>query len=397
MRVTHVITRLVVGGAQENTIASVLGLRRRPGLEVDLVAGPTTGAEGSLEPLVAGEPGLFTRLPMLVRAVHPWQDARAYLALRRLFRERRPHLVHTHSGKAGVLGRLAAHAAGVPLIVHTIHGPSFGRFQGLWANALFQAAERRAGRVTTHFVVVAQAMAEQYLAAGIGRPEQYTRIVSGFPLEPYLAARNDPEVRARWGLAPDDFVVGKIARLFKLKGHDELLTVAPDLVRQCPWMKFLLVGDGPWRARLEARVRKEGLERHVVFTGLVPPEQIPALVGVMDVVVHLSRREGLARALPQALAASRPVIAYACDGAGEVCRDDETGFLIPPGNLALLQRRLLELAADPHRRHQLGRQGQALVRDWFPLERMIEDLYQLYRRLAAAAGLRVPARPPESR
>lgn len=397
MRVTHVITRLVVGGAQENTIASVLGLRRRPGLEVDLVAGPTTGAEGSLEPLVAGEPGLFTRLPALVRAVHPWRDARAYLALRRLFRERRPHLVHTHSGKAGVLGRLAAHAAGVPLIVHTIHGPSFGRFQGLWANALFKAAERRAGRVTTHFVVVAQAMAEQYLAAGIGRPEQYTRIVSGFPLEPYLAARNDPEVRARWGLAPDDFVVGKIARLFKLKGHDELLAVVPHLVRQCPWMKFLLVGDGPWRGRLEARVREQGLERHVVFTGLVPPEQIPSLVGVMDVVVHLSRREGLARALPQALAAGRPVIAYACDGAGEVCRDDETGFLIPSGDLALLQRRLLELAADPHRCHQLGRQGQALVREWFPLERMIEDLYQLYRRLAAAAGLRVPDPPNGSR
>ncbi len=386
MRVTHVITRLVVGGAQENTIASVLGLRRRPGLEVDLVAGPTTGAEGSLEALVAGEPGLFTRVPSLVRAVNPWLDARAYLALRRLFRQRRPDLVHTHSGKAGVLGRLAARAAGVPLIVHTIHGPSFGPFQGFLANALFKAAERRAGRVTTHFVVVAQAMAEQYLAAGIGRPEQYTRIVSGFPLEPFLAARHDPDVRARWGLAPDDFVVGKIARLFKLKGHDELLTAAPHLVRQCPWMKFLLVGDGPWRARLEARVRDLGLARHVVFTGLVPPAQIPELVGVMDVVVHLSRREGLARALPQALAAGRPVIAYACDGAGEVCRNGETGFLIAPGDLASLQRRLLELAADPRRRHQLGRQGQALVRDWFPLERMIEDLYQLYLRLAAAAG-----------
>jgi glycosyltransferase involved in cell wall biosynthesis len=397
MRVTHVITRLVVGGAQENTIASVLGLRRRPGLEVDLVAGPTTGAEGSLEPRVAGEPGLFTCLPSLVRAVHPWRDARAYLALRRLFRERRPDLVHTHSGKAGVLGRLAAHAAGVPLIVHTIHGPSFGRFQGFLANALFKAAERRAGRVTTHFVVVAQAMAEQYLAAGIGRPEQYTRIFSGFPLEPFLTARNDPDLRARWGLAPDDFVVGKIARLFKLKGHDELLAVAPHLVRQCPWMKFLLVGDGPWRARLEARVRERGLERHVVFTGLVPPEQIPALVGVMDVVVHLSRREGLARALPQALAAGRPVIAYDCDGAGEVCRDGETGFLIAPGDLAALQRRLLELAADPRRRQQLGRQGQALVREWFPLERMIEELYQLYRRLAAAAGLRLAETPPEPR
>lgn len=382
MRVTHVITRLVVGGAQENTVASVLGLRQRPGLEVDLLAGPTTGPEGSLEPLVAGIPGLFTRVPDLVRQVNPWRDARAYLALRRLFRERRPDLVHTHSGKAGVLGRLAARAAGVPIIVHTIHGPSFGPFQGSLANAVFTAAERLAGRVTTHFVVVAQAMAEQYLAAGIGRRDQFTRIVSGFDLAPFLAARNDPELRAQLGLRPEDFVVGKIARLFKLKGHDDLLDAAPALVRQCPRMKFLLVGDGTWRARLEARARALGLAQHVIFAGLVPPEQVPALVGVMDVVVHLSRREGLARALPQALAAARPVVAYDCDGAREVCREGETGFLVPPGNRALLQTRLLELAADPALRLRLGRQGQALVRDWFPLERMIEDLHRLYLRLA---------------
>lgn len=382
MRVTHVITRLVVGGAQENTVASVLGLRQRPGLEVDLVAGPTTGPEGSLESLVTGVPGLFTRLPDLVREVNPWRDARAYLALRRLFRERRPDLVHTHSGKAGVLGRLAARAAGVPLIVHTIHGPSFGPFQGPLANAVFTSAERLAGRVTTHFVVVARAMAEQYLAAGIGRRDQFTRIVSGFDLAPFLAARNDPELRARLGLGPEDFVVGKIARLFKLKGHDDLLDVAPALVRQCPRMKFLLVGDGAWRARLEARARALGLARHVIFTGLVPPEQVPTLVGVMDVVVHLSRREGLARALPQALAAARPVVAYDCDGAREVCCEGETGFLVPPGDRALLQTRLLELAANPTLRQRLGRQGQALVRDWFPVERMIEDLHRLYLRLA---------------
>ncbi len=390
MRVTHVITRLVVGGAQENTVASVLGLRRKPGFAVDLVAGPTTGPEGSLESRVRGEPGLYTCLPDLVRAVNPWRDLRAYLALRRLFRERRPDLVHTHSGKAGVLGRLAAHAAGVPLIVHTIHGPSFGPFQGPVANALFTAAERLAGRVTTHFVVVAQAMAEQYLAAGIGRRDQFTRVVSGFDLEPFLTARNDPELRARLGLAPDDFVVGKIARLFKLKGHDDLLAVAPDLIRQYPQMKFLLVGDGAWRARLEARARALGVARHVIFTGLVPPEQVPALVGVMDVVVHLSRREGLARALPQALAAARPVVAYDCDGASEVCRDGETGFLIPPGRLDRLRQRLIELAADAGLRRHLGRQGQMLVRDWFPVERMVDELAALYGRLAAAAAQRGP-------
>ena len=191
MRVTHVITRLIVGGAQENTIASVQGLRGKPGLEVDLVAGPTFGPEGSLEPLVAEQPHLLTIVPQLVRPLHPWNDWFAFRKLTRLFRGRQPDIVHTHSGKAGILGRLAAAKAGVPMILHTIHGPSFGSFQGPIANALFHAAERYAARVTTHFVAVAEAMKQQYLAGGVGRPDQFTTIFSGFPLEPFLSAIND--------------------------------------------------------------------------------------------------------------------------------------------------------------------------------------------------------------
>ena len=387
MRVTHVITRLIVGGAQENTVASVLGLRARHGLDVQLVTGPTRGPEGSLEPLFQNQPGLLTVVPELVRPLQPWKD---FLALRRLtdlFRSQNPHLVHTHSGKAGVLGRLAARRAGVPLIVHTIHGPSFGPFQGALANQLFRAAERRAGRVTSHFVVVADAMSRQYLAAGIGRPEQYTKIFSGFELAPFLAAKNDPELRARLGLAPDNLVVGKIARLFKLKGHDDLFAVAPELVRRCPKMKFLLVGDGEWRGRFEALARTTGLEKHFVFTGLVPPDEVPALVGLMDIVVHLSRREGLPRALPQALAAARPVVAYDCDGAGEVCRDGETGFLVPPGDTHGLTDRLLQLAEDPALRETLGRRGQKFVHGHFSTTRMVDELHALYRRLAQERSL----------
>src|SRR5512136_1244654 len=170
MRVIHVITRLIVGGAQENTIASVLGLRKVDGVDVELIAGPTAGPEGSLEPVVAKSPGLLTIVPELVRPIHPWKDLLAWKRLTELFRARRPQIVHTHSGKAGVLGRLAAARAGVPIILHTIHGPSFGPYQGPLANRVFRAAERYAARVTTHFIVVAEAMKRQYLAAGIGRP-----------------------------------------------------------------------------------------------------------------------------------------------------------------------------------------------------------------------------------
>ncbi len=381
MRVLHVITRLIVGGAQENTLDSVLGLRGKPGVEVRLVTGPSLGPEGSLAVAPANRSLPLTIVPQLVRPLHPWKDCLAWRELVRLFRACEPHIVHTHSSKAGVLGRLAAARAGVPIIVHTIHGPSFGSFQGALANSLFRAAERYAARSTTHFVVVAEAMKQQYLAAGIGRPDQYTTILSGFTLEPFLAATNDLGLRARLGLSPDDIVIGMIARLFKLKGHDDLLAVAPELVRRCPRVKFLLVGDGAWRGRFERQVRALGLERHVVFTGLVPPQGVSPLVGIMDLLVHLSRREGLPRALPQALAGARPVVAYDCDGAREVCLENETGFLLPPGDLPGLRERLVRLAQDPALRQRLGRRGQQFVRDRFGVERMVDELYQLYRRL----------------
>ncbi|MBX3745344.1 MAG: glycosyltransferase family 4 protein [Verrucomicrobiae bacterium] len=381
MRVLHLITRLIIGGAQENTLASVLGLRTRHGLDARLLSGPTSGPEGSLEPAAQAVPNLLTVLPSLVRPIHPVLDPIALLALARHFRSTQPHIVHTHSGKAGFLGRLASRLARVPVVVHTLHGPSFGPFQGRIPNLLLRAAERLAGRLTTHFVTVADAMTRQYLAAGIGIPSQYTRIVSGFDLQPFLSAQPDPALRARLGLDPDHFVVGKIARLFALKGHDDLIAAAPDLIREIPRLRFLLVGDGSHRARLQTAIDRLGLAPYFIFTGLVPPSQIPALLGVMDILVHLSLREGLARALPQALAAGRPVVAYDCDGAPEVCLPNQTGHLVPPGRLDLLRAAIRRLASDPDHRATLGRQGRDLVRDVFPVERMIDDLHALYLRL----------------
>lgn len=384
MRVTHLITRLIIGGAQENTLASVLGLRQLSGMDVHLISGPTHGPEGSLEPLAAEVPGLLTLEPSLVRPVHPWHDTRALVRLIRTLKQQRPDIVHTHSGKAGVLGRFAASRAGVPIIIHTIHGPSFGPFQGALANTVFRNAERLAARVTTHFVAVADAMTEQYLAAGIGSRERYTRIFSGFDLAPYLHATDDPELRARLGLAPGDVVIGMIARLFKLKGHEDLFAMAPDLVHRCPRVKFLLVGDGVWRTRLEQLAAASGLRDRVVFAGLVPPADVARYVGIMDILVHLSQREGLPRALPQALAAAKPVVAYDSDGAREVCFDNETGFLVRPGHTHRLVQSLQLLVESPQLREQFGARGRDFVRRHFSVEMMVDDLYRLYQRLTKA-------------
>jgi glycosyltransferase involved in cell wall biosynthesis len=389
MRVTHIITRLIIGGAQENTVASVLGLRQKPGVAIHLISGPTAGAEGSLEPEVEKFPGLLTIIPELVRPIHPPKDFAALAQLEKILRAQKPDIVHTHSGKAGVLGRLAAKRAGIPLIIHTIHGPSFGNFQNGLNNFIFKTAEKKAARATDHFIVVADAMKEQYLAAGIGKPEQYTKIFSGFALEPFLNAPNDLELRKKLKLAPDDFVVGTIARLVPLKGHDDLFAVAPEIIRQNPKVKFLLVGDGEWRLRFENLAKSLRIENNFIFTGLVLPNEVPKYVGIMDALGHLSLREGLPRALPQSLAAGKPVVAYDCDGAREVCLDGETGFLIQPGDLKNLTGKIIQLASDAKLREQFGSRGQTFVRQHFSVEKMVDAIYNLYLKLAAERGIRV--------
>jgi glycosyltransferase involved in cell wall biosynthesis len=381
MRVTHIITRLVVGGAQENTIATVLGLRQKPGVTVQLISGPTIGPEGSLESVVTAIPNLLTIVPTLVRPVHPLKDWLALNHLTRLLREQQPDVVHTHSGKAGILGRIAAARAGVPVIIHHIHGPSFGPFQGALANTIFTAAERYAARYTTYFLCSAAAMTQLYLAAGIGRPENYTRVFSGFKLEPFLQAANDLQLRDQLRIPRDAFVIGKVARFFPLKGHDDLLKAFAKILPECPRAHLLLVGDGILRPQMEREVRERGWSDKVTFTGLVPPEEVARYVGLMDCLAHLSTREALSRALPQALAAGKPVVAYDFDGANEICHDGSTGFIVKQGHENAAAERLLLLARDPQLRAQFGAAGQQYVSANFAVTDMVEKIYVLYQKL----------------
>jgi glycosyltransferase involved in cell wall biosynthesis len=185
-------------------------------------------------------------------------------------------------------------------------------------------------------------------------------------------------------LSQDAFVIGKIGRLAPLKGHADLFRALHPLLPQCPQARLLFVGDGPLRPQLQAQADGLGLRDKIIFVGLVPPGEVPRYVGIMDCLVHLSQREALSRALPQALAAARPVIAYDFDGADEVCLHGETGFLLRTGDVPSVSRHLLELARDPSLRNRLGQRGQQLVKDQFPVEKMIDQLYQLYHRLLAA-------------
>jgi len=392
MRVTHIITRLVIGGAQENTLATIRGLHTKPDLDVKLISGPTIGPEGSLEnqarEIFGNQPSDFTIVPELVRPVHPLKDFIALRKLEKILREQKPDLVHTHSGKAGILGRLAAKNAGVPVIIHHIHGPSFGNFQGALANLIFTAAEKHAAKVTDHFFCSAGAMTKLYLAAGIGRPEMFTRIFSGFDLQPFLNATNDLTLRQQLGLEENHFVIGKVSRIFKLKGHADLLKAFAKILPQVPNARLLFVGDGSLRGEVEKQARELNVRDKIVFTGLVAPYEVARHVGIMDCLAHLSYREALSRALPQALAAGKPVIAYDFDGADEICLENETGFLIRTGDIETAAQKILQLARDAALRKKFGERGQQFVSENFSVEKMVADQYAVYQNLAAKRGLR---------
>ena len=383
MFVSHVITRLIVGGAQENTISTVLGLHDLPDTDVELISGPTDASlpEGSLDSKLSTIPDQFHIEPHLVRPVSVFHDFRAYISLKKRFLTTRPDIVHTHSGKAGLLGRLAAKAAGIKCIIHTIHGPSFGPYQGAFSNTFFLAAERLAGKATHHFIGVADAMCQQYLQAGIGNPANYSTIYSGFDLNAFLTSKTDATLRAQHGISESDFVVGKIARLFDLKGHQELFTVLPRLIQKIPNLKILLVGGGPHKELFIKQLNEMGLREKVVFTGLVKPEEVPKWVGIMDVLIHLSQREGLPRALPQAMAAGKPVVALDLDGSPEVCITGKTGFLLQPGAQQELIEAIVSLADKPKLRAHLGQQGKALVKERFTVQSMVESIHALYGQL----------------
>jgi glycosyltransferase involved in cell wall biosynthesis len=381
MKICHVITRLIVGGAQENTVTTCAGLKQL-GYDVDLVTGPQTGPEGSLYDAVraAGVPLIV--LKELRRNPNPLLDVQAVMALRRLFKRNRYELVHTHSGKAGFVGRLAARLSHVPVVVHTIHGPSFYRYQNPIGNWIFTFAEQLAGAWTTQFVSVADAMTEQYLAAGIGTPSQYQTIHSGVQIDAFLRAQPDAALRASLGIAETDCVVGKVARLFRLKGHEFLFKAAPRICRTVPNVKFLLVGDGIYRERFEREATRMGLRDRFVFAGLVAPQEIPRYMALMNVLVHLSLREGLPRSLTQALACGKPVVAFDVDGAREVCRDGKTGFLVRVKYADGVAAAVIRLLQDEALAHRMGAQGRELVREKFTEAGMVREIDELYRRLA---------------
>lgn len=400
LKILHISTRLILGGSQENTVLSCEG-QARLGHDVHLAYGPIFGPEGSMLDRVQGfrtddGRGITTHeLPNMVRQISPLKDHFCFHHdLKRLIREIRPDVVHTHSSKAGILGRWAAWS-GVkgfrPAVIHTIHGPPFMPIEGgglsrakiRIKNKIYKVAEKFAAKRCHTIVSVADAMTEQFLARGIGSPEQYITVRSGMETDPYLKPEHDqsrPVIRQSLGIEKGDFVIGTVARLAQHKGHDDLLDALAEDLRKNPGWKLLWVGDGWWKDRLIAKAESLGVRGQIVLTGLVPPGRVPGLIRAMDVLAHPSYREGLPRTVPQALLCGVCPVAYDVDGTREACRDGETGLLVAPGDLAGLHSAIVQLHDEPELRKRLASHG----RDWcateFAAETMVEHLEAVYER-----------------
>lgn len=378
MRILHIITRLVRGGAQENTLLSVIG-QQQAGHEVRLLCGPTLGPEGSLvtDALAAGVD--YVETPDLIRAVNPLRDLRAYRELRRAIRDYRPEVVHTHSSKAGVLGRLAAWHERVPFVTHTIHGLPFHPYQSRAKNLLYVLAEKLAARNCHRMISVCDTMSRKAVEAGIAAPEKFCTVYSGMETEIFLAPPQSREFyRAQFGIAPGEIIIGKVARLFELKGHEDLFAAFAQIKDEFPQARLMLVGDGAWRERLEERARALGIAERIIWTGLLHPQEVPQALHAIDILAHCSLREGLARVLPQALLCGRAVISYGIDGAGEVVIDGQTGWLLPPQDIAALTRALREAISDPVEAAARAARGRELCRERFDHRRMCAQLLDIY-------------------
>jgi glycosyltransferase involved in cell wall biosynthesis len=389
MKIVHIITRLVLGGAQENTLITCRLLAQR-GHEVWLITGPAIGPEGELFEQTKQAPFETIVVDEMIRAIHPVKDLAAYLKIQKILKGIQPDIVHTHSAKAGVLGRYAAsklrsthYALRNTIIVHSIHGLSFHPYQNNLLNKFYIMAERAAAKKTDYFISVADAMTIQSKAAGIGLDKPYITAYSAVDEDAFLSPVPDAtrlQFRENYGIKKDSIVLITIARLFMLKGHDYIIESAKELAPRFENVQWLFVGNGNLSEKYKKQVAELGLSDRIKFTGLLPPSQIPLAIQSSDILVHCSLREGLARTLPQALLCGKPVISFDVDGAKEVVNEN-TGRLIEPKNINHLIDSCVELIQDEGLRKRIGQAGRESVKEKFSPKRMVDIIEEVYLKI----------------
>lgn len=383
-RVVHIITKLELGGAQRNTLHTVEHLDPARWDKV-LLTGP-----GGVLDQEAREGRTFTAIfvPALVREVRLGRDLTALLGLTRHLMRLRPDIVHTHSSKAGVLGRLAARLARVPVVVHTVHGFSFSPNHSPVHRTLYRWAERAAAPLTTRFFCVSRANLEEGIRLGFWRRDEVDLVRSGIPLADYRDRTDDPaEVRASLGIPTEAPVVGSVGNFKPQKAPLDLLRAFAAASARVPSARLVVAGDGPLRARAEEEASRLGIADRVHLLGW--RRDVPRLLRAFDVFLLTSLWEGLPRSILQARAAGVPVVATAVDGSVEAVEEGVTGYLVAPRDAEAAGSRVATLLLDPGLRRRMGEAATEGLEE-FDISEMVRRQEEIYARLLSGRGSRRP-------
>lgn len=382
--VIHVITRLDRGGSAQNTMLTVLG-HDRTQYEPMVIAGHPGpwDAQGGMAATEAQCRRLenahieYVLLPSLVRPVSLWKDGCALWALVRILRAKRPAIVHTHTSKAGVLGRIAAWLAGVPVVVHTPHGHVFYGHFGEVKSRIFLQIERMLFRVTTALVALTSAERDDHLERGVGASGRFAVIPSGIDVERFRGARLEGRrIPAEFKCPPDATIIGSIGWLTDIKGHRVLVEALHSLKDEFPQAHAVIVGSGGQRAALQAQADSLGLHDRVHLIG--HREDIDRCLAGMDCFVLPSLNEGMGRALIEAMAAGLPVAASRVGGIPAIIRHEENGLLVPAGDSRALSDALRRMLADPQWAATLGRNASRSIGQEFGVQAMVDAVESVY-------------------
>jgi glycosyltransferase involved in cell wall biosynthesis len=375
-KVVHIITKMELGGAQQNTLFTVAHLNPAE-FQAHLLAGP--GGELFDQAQTCGR---FHLVPDLIREVRPLQDLKAFLQIKKILEEIKagqpsaPVIVHTHSSKAGILGRLAAWAAGMPIIIHSIHGYGFNDYQPAPVRWLYILLERLCSHVTSFFIAVSQANIDRGLSLGLFIPDRVRLIRSGIDIGQFKnPAVARPEMRRQLGVPQDAPVVIMVACLKQQKAPLDYVRVCSRIAAGLPDAHFLLAGDGELRSALETELQSLNLAGRFHLLGW--QRDIPSLLHASDILVLTSRWEGLPRVIPQAMCAGLPVVVTRADGSPEAVRQGQTGFVFEPGDIAGIAEKTVSLLENPEQAQRMGKAAQALVAE-FDTYKMVAEQESLY-------------------
>ena len=370
--VVHVITKLELGGAQLNTLYTVEHLDAAR-FDAYLLCGP----DGMLASRLSQEDRLVV-VPALERTIRPWRDLQALFQLVRLLKRIQPQIVHTHSSKAGILGRVAARLAGVPVVIHSVHGFSFSSWQPFFKRQFYMLAEKACRRLTSHFIFVARSdidMARRQRLVS----DNFSLIRSGFPLKKFAVRSGDNTVqRARFDLPEGSFVCGVIAPFKKQKGLFHLAAIAALVLERNPTVIFFIAGDGELRRELEAELERRGISGAFRLPGFI--RDVENAMECFDIGVSTALWEGLPQSLVQLRLKKRALVASDIPGNREVVRDGENGFLVPVADHGRFAAAILKLAAEPALCRRLGECGNEDFSEW-SAEVLVARQQELYQRL----------------